>query len=137
MRARSYVQISELNVTAHISAPFHVTTKISNYNVIVGQNLLWELGIQLDFQNNAIRWQGFNLPMKPIDCKMRTHFTIQDSKNVRNTPKRIKKILDANYEKANLKKIFNNLKYRSNDKQSLILKLVTKYDKIFDAKLGN
>ena len=42
--------------------------------------------------------------MKPINCKMRTHFRIQDSKNVRNATKRIKKILDANYEKANLKK---------------------------------
>ena len=59
--------------------------------------------------------------MKPIDCKMRTHLTIQDSKNVRNATKRIKTILDANYEKANLKKIVNNLKYLNNDKQSLIL----------------
>ena len=38
--------------------------------------------------------------MKPIDCKMRAHFTIQNSKNVRNATKRIKKILDANYKKA-------------------------------------
>ena len=45
-----------------------------------------------------------NLPMKPIDCKMRTHFTIQDSKNVRNATNRIKKILDANYKIANLRK---------------------------------
>ena len=49
---------------------------------------------------------------------MRTHFTIQDSKNVRNATKRIKKILDANYEKANLKKLVNNLKYLNNDEQS-------------------
>ena len=65
--------------------------------------------------------------MKPIDSKMRTHFTIQDSKNVRNTTKRIKKILDNNYKRANLKKIVNNFKYLSNDKQSLILKLWRKH----------
>ena len=47
--------------------------------------------------------------MKPIHCKMRTHFTIQDSENIRNVTKKIKKILDANYEKANLKKIVDNL----------------------------
>ena len=47
--------------------------------------------------------------MRLIDCKMRTHITIQDSKNVRNATKRINKILGANYEKANSKKIVNIL----------------------------
>ena len=70
--------------------------------------------------------------MKPIDCKMRTHFTIQDSKNVRNATKRIKKILDANYKKAYLKKTVYNLKYLNNDKQSLVLKLLRKNEQLFD-----
>ena len=47
---------------------------------------------------------------------MRNSFTIQDSKNVRHASKRIKKILDASYKKANLKKIVNNSKYLRNDK---------------------
>ena len=68
---------------------------------------------------------------------MRTHFIIQDNKNVRIVTKRIKKISDANYEKANLKKTINNLKYPSNDKQSLILKLSRKYEEMFDGSLGN
>ena len=68
---------------------------------------------------------------------MKTHFTIQDSKNVRNATKRIKKILDVNYEKANLKKIVNNLKYLKNDKQSLILKLLRKHEEMFDGTLDN
>ena len=79
-----------------------MTTKKSNYDVIFGRDLLRELGIQLDFQNNFIGWKDNNPPMKPIDCKMRTHFTIQDSKNVRNTTKRIKKTLEANYETGDL-----------------------------------
>ena len=61
--------------------------------------------------------------MKTIDCKIKIHFTIQESKNVRNATKWIKKIFNANYEKANSKQIVNNLKYLNNDKQSLILKL--------------
>ena len=56
-----------------------------------------------------------NLPINLIDCKMRIHFTLQDDKNVRNAANRIKKILDANYKKANLKKIVNNLKCLNND----------------------
>ena len=68
---------------------------------------------------------------------MRTHFTIQDSKNVRNAIKRIKKILDANHKKAYLKKIVNNFKYLNNDKQSLIIKLLRKHEEMFDGTIGN
>ena len=117
------LKIPQLKITAHISAPFHVTTKKSNYNVIFSRDSLQELGIQLDFQNNFIGWKDISLLMNnPINCKIRTQFTIQNSKNVRNVNKRIKKILDAKYKKANLKKIVNKLKCPNNDKQSLILK---------------
>ena len=88
--------MSDLNVTAHMSVPFHETTKKSNYDVIFGRDLLQKLGIQLDFQNNFTGWKDINLSMQPIGCKMRTHFTIQDDKNIRNATKRIKKILDNN-----------------------------------------
>ena len=93
------LKMLELNVTGHIFAPFHMATKISNYDVIFGRDLLQELGTQLDFQNKFIGWKDINLSIKPIVCKMRTHFTIQDCKNVRNATKRIKLILDANYKK--------------------------------------
>ena len=43
--AETTLKIPELNVMAHNSAPFHVTTKKSNYNVIVGRDLLREVGI--------------------------------------------------------------------------------------------
>ena len=72
--------------------------------------------------------------MKPVDSKMRTYFTI---KNVRNATKRIKIILDTDYKKANFKKIFHNLIYLNNDKQSLFLKLLRKHEEILDDILGN
>ena len=49
----------------------------------------------------------------------------------------MKKIVDAKYEKAHLMKIVNKLKYLSNDKQSLILKLLRKHEEMFDGILGN
>ena len=72
--------MSELNVTAHIYAPFHMAAKKSSHDVIFGRDRLQELGIQLDFQNNLIVWPGINLSLKPIDCKMRTHFTSRKSR---------------------------------------------------------
>ena len=42
------VNFPELNFTAHIFAPFHVTSQKSNFDVIFGRDLLQELGINLD-----------------------------------------------------------------------------------------
>ena len=92
------IKLPEFSFTAHIFAPYHVTSQKSNCNIIFGQNLLRELGINLDFQNDFIRWKEIKIPMKSINCKMRTNFVIQESKNVKSTTKRIKKIYDAKYE---------------------------------------
>ena len=42
-------KLPELNFTAHVFAPFHVTSQKSNYDVIFDRDLLRELGINLDF----------------------------------------------------------------------------------------
>ena len=67
------IKFSQLNFTAHISAPFHVTSPKVNYNVIFGRDLLRELGINLDFQ----LWKETKIPMKSIHCKIRANFAIQ------------------------------------------------------------
>ena len=131
------LKLPELNVTAHIFAPFHVTSQKSNYDVIFGRDLLRELGINLDFQNNSFIWKETEIPMKSINCKMRTNFVIQDSKNIKSATNRIKKILDANYEKANLKDITNKLKYLNLDEQLSIYRLLKKHESMFDGTLGN
>ena len=55
------LKLPELNVTAHIFAPFHVTNQKSNYDVIFGQDLLQQLGINLDFQNNSVIWKEIKI----------------------------------------------------------------------------
>ena len=131
------IKLPELNFTAQIFAPFHVTSYKNNYNVIFGQALLWELGINLDFQNNFVGWKETNIPMKFINCKMRTNFVIQASKNIKIATNQIKKILDAKHEKANLKEITTKVKYLNPDKKISIYRLLKKNENMFDDTLGN
>ena len=79
--------------------------------MILGREILRKLGITLNFYNNTINWSDTSILMKPVENNTRTHFAISDSKRVALGTKRIKKILDANYEKVNLNKIIDNLKY--------------------------
>ena len=131
------LKLPELNFTAHIIAPFHVTSQKSNYDAIFGRDLLRELGINLDFQNNFVIWKETKIPMKSSNCKMKTNFAIQESKNIKSATNRIKKILDAKYEKANLKDITTKLKYLNSDEQILIYRLLKKHESMFDGTLGN
>ena len=44
--------------------------------------------------------------MKPPNCTAKEFFVIKENRPVQNATKRIKQILDAEYEKINLKTIF-------------------------------
>ena len=129
--------LPELNPTAHISAKMHMTENKSNYDVIFGRDLLRELGISLDFKSNTVTWQHIEIPMKPKDCTVRGHFAIEESVNVKQATSRIKKILDAKYEKANLKQLVKKLNYLTKTEQKLLLKTLRKYESMFDGTLGD
>ena len=131
------ITLPELNPTAHISAKLFVTENKSNYDLIFGRDLLRELGISLDFENNLVSWQHVEIPMKPRDCTVEGHFAIEESTNVQQATTRIKKILDAKYEKANLKEIVKSLNYLTKSEQKSMLQLLRKYESMFDGTLGD
>ena len=62
---------------------------------------------------------------------------MQESKNIKSATNRIEKILDAKYDKANLKDVTTKLRYLSNDEQFLIYRSLKRYESMFDGTLGN
>ena len=59
--------------------------------MIFGQDLLQELGINLDFQNKLVIWKETKITIKLINCNMRTNFAIQESKNMRSAKIELRK----------------------------------------------
>ena len=94
-RAEVKITLPELNIMVHIFALFHITRQKNNYNIIFEKDLLQEVGINLDFQNYFVGWKETKIPMKSINCKMRTNVVIQESKTNKSATNRIRKILDA------------------------------------------
>ena len=130
------LKFPELSDSAEINVNCHVTKQKPNYDLILGPEILRELGINLNFSNNTTNWNDTSIPMKPVHNSTRTHFAISDSKRVASETKRIKKILDAKYEKADINKLINDLNYLNTDKKSKLLKLLRKYEPMFDGALG-
>ena len=73
--------------------------------------------------------------MKP-HCTAKEFFVIKESRPDRNTTKRIKQILDADYKISNLKSIVMNLNYLKVHHKNSLLELLQKYEKIFEETLG-
>ena len=130
------LKLPELYHTAHITATFHVTKQIGNYDLIFGRDLLRELNIVLNFSNNTVECNDYHMDMKPRNCTAETNFAIQESESVRNATTRIKKILDAKYEKADLKQLVKSLNYLQKHERKFLLKLLQKHESMFDGTLG-
>ena len=74
--------------------------------------------------------------MKSLNCTAKEFFVIKESRPFRNTTKRIKQILDAEYKKINLKLIIMNLNYLKDKHRNSLLELLQKYKNMFDGTLG-
>ena len=56
----------EFSETRTITTSIHTSEQpLGGYDMIIGRDLLTDLGIVLDFQNQTIQWGDGEIPMKP------------------------------------------------------------------------
>ena len=73
------------------------------------------------------------MPFKDRDATFETAFHVeQDIGSVRESTDRIKRILDATYEKADLEKITSECQHLNVEERESLLTLLTKYEPLFD-----
>jgi hypothetical protein len=115
------------------------------YDMIIGRDLMSQLGIILDFDRQTMTWDESTIKMKeyedlfdinsPIN-EFHWHEEIYESQALIDASSRLKKILDAKYEPADLDKIARNCDYLTDDEQMHLLSLLHKYQHLFDGSLG-
>ena len=60
------LKLPELNDSAKIFAKCHLTNKSLNHNLVLGRDILHELGIVFNFENKIIiTWHEVSISMKP------------------------------------------------------------------------
>ena len=128
--------IPELHDDRVIQWQCHVHDNLGGYDMILGRDILRELKIDIQFSDDTIHWDEASIPMKDRDCTVQDSFFIKDPKAVDFSMTRIKQILDAKYEKANLEEIAKDCFHLTQIEQQLLLKLLKKYEPLFDGTLG-
>jgi hypothetical protein len=117
------------------------------YDLILGNETMKELGIVLDFTSKTITIDEITLPMRNINLLQgsSTLHVLKLNNSLAKEPlstldatKHVTHILDAKYTKADLQSIVkNNCKHLSADHQKKLLQLLFKFESLFDGTLGD
>ena len=139
-------RLIEFSTQDTINWTFHVDgTKArqqTSYDMIIGRDLLEELGIDISFRNNTITWEEATIPMKEYGTVQNMDFIRESVNEVYNTlsinqiAKRTIKITDAKYEKADLPSVVMEATHLTKEQQAGLLPLLQKYEGLFDGTLG-
>eukprot|EP00957_Ditylum_brightwellii_P139561 10636329-Ditylum_brightwellii.AAC.1 len=94
---------------AKVDYKLHVANTLGVYDMILGRGVLKSLGIVLNYATETISWDDASIPMKSASAQPTELFHIEDPEGVDDMVghidgDRYKTILEAKYEKADLKK---------------------------------
>lgn len=113
------------------------------YDMIVGRDLMHEIGFDILFSKAQMIWDNATVPMRPVDDLSseriaQLHREIYLSHDPLTTEaERIQSILDAKYSPANLDELSKGCKNLTQNEQKQLHKLLNKYEHLFDGSLGN
>jgi predicted aspartyl protease len=89
------------------------SSNLGAYDMIMGRDILQGLGIKFDFTDLTIEWDGVAIPMRDTDSMNKDMFYIHEPDSIADATERVKKILDAKYEKANLHEVAQDAEHLS------------------------
>jgi hypothetical protein len=113
------------------------SSNLGAYDMIIGRDILQGLGINFNFQDLTIEWDGVSIPMRDTaNMSSSDLFYIHEPDAVAEATERVKNILDAKYEKADLQEIASNAKDLSESEQQEFLRFLRTYEDLFDGSLG-
>ncbi len=117
------------------------------YDLILGVKTMKKYSIILNFKNTMIIFDEVKLPMQNINFLQGSstlralklnHSLAMEPKSTQDATKRVMRILDTKYQKADLQLIVrNNCKHLSANHQKKLLQLLKKIELLFDGTLGD
>ena len=130
-------KLNEFDKSTTVRHDFTVCKQKSNYDMIIGVDLMTKLGIILNFGDKTMQWKHVSVPMKNRDATRHTSFFVaKESVHVADATDRIRQILDAKYEPANLEEVAKANPELNKKQQDLLLTLLRKYSSLFDGTIG-
>jgi hypothetical protein len=128
--------IPELEDKVLLEYDLNVTDTLVGYDMIIGRDILEDLGVVIDFNQKVSIWGHQECPFKSTDATVETSYFVEEPEAVQHATDRIKKILDANYEKADPHEIAAAQDHLTPEQQEQLEQLLHKYESLTDGTLG-
>ena len=126
--------------TAHVDD--HTDRKRAQYDLIIGNDLLGEIGMDLCFSTGEIKWDTESVPMKNRGLvsdqkavKLLYHTLVQPP-IIMEAEERHRRILDADYSKVNIDEYVANIDHLSPQEKEKLKVVLENHPKLFQGGLG-
>jgi len=136
-KVKAQFSIPELHDNRLIEWDVHVTKDLGAYDMIIGRDILNDLGIDILFSTQTVDWENHDIPFKNVDDDPETAYHIQDTEAVEDSADRLRSILDAKYEAADLAEVVKEQSHLTDDEQQQLLTLLREHETLFDGTLGH
>ena len=116
--------------------------EFSTYDMIIGRDMLKELGIDLIFSDLMMTWANATVPMRNLSWLNENNIEAYENEilsmhdPLTTEAERIQRIMEVKYAPADLDEIVKEIKHLTHEEQSQLLTLLTKYEDLFDGSLG-
>lgn len=132
--------LTEFSESKVVKWNFHVLPESQPlpYDIIIGRDLMKELNMDVLYSQDVVTWDGIKLPMQKIqDSKWKDlNLLDDDPEAVKVQSKRLQRILDNTYAKANLDKEVSEMTHLTDFQRVILLASLKKQEELFDGTLG-
>jgi hypothetical protein len=135
-KCKSQFCIPELEDKMLLEYNLHVADNLVGYDMILGHDILKDLGLVLDFKEHVTIWGHQQCPFKEHNATVETSYYVEEPPVVQQATKRLKKILDAKYKKADPHKIASAQDHLTPHEQEQLKELLCWYETLMDGMLG-
>ena len=106
----------------------HVTKQPMSYDVIMGEDLLRELGLILDYKQETITWEDATVGMRALDSTPPPYSELFRSDNLQSQAEKMHDILAAKYKPADLQEVVSNCTHLTEEERQKLFPLLKKYE---------
>jgi len=103
--------------------------------MIISRDIPKFLKIDLRFSDEIIEWDGAEMPFKDADATTKEACCVADSDPVEDAVHRVKRILNAKCDKADVEKICEEQAELDKQQREQLAVLLRKYELLFDGQL--
>ncbi len=135
-RVKAEFTLPKLNNTTLIKWDLHVTKDLGAYDMIIGQDMLEFLQIDLKFSDQTVEWETATVPFKDPDADVLDSHHIADPDGLQDEHDRIKKILDAKCNAADLDQVCKDQHHLTKEQQQKLHDSLHTHSQLFDGMLG-